>query len=439
MSTSASLTRAIALVDGNNFYVSCERVFNPGLEKSPLVILSNNDGCIVSRSQEARDLGIPMGLPFFKAKQLIQSHGLKWLSSNYTLYGDMSARMMNTLAQFSPDQEIYSIDECFLDLTGITSDSQLISYGLTIKERVQRDLGLPTCVGIGPSKTLAKLANHIAKKNKQFGGAFAWAALSQQEQIEWLKKVNVAEVWGVGRRLLEQLNTIGIKTVYDLQQANTDLIRRRFSIVLARTVAELNGVACLEMVDIKEPINKQQIISSKSFGEPIQALPLLREAVASYVCRAAEKLREQASVCHNVTVFVRTNPFAKHQPQYHNQISIPLSIGTADSRRLIHAACYGLERIYRSNYVYKKAGIILSDLHDAYHHQGDLFTKIDEEKSQQVMRTIDNLNLRYGANTLTLASTGIVVGNPHSWRMRANQKSQCFTTRWDEIALAKAC
>jgi DNA polymerase V len=427
--------RAIALIDGNNFYVSCERVFNPKLTNQPLVILSNNDGCIVSRSQEARDLDIPMGMPFFKAKHLVKSHGLQWLSSNYTLYGDMSARMMAILSEFSPEQEIYSIDECFLDLSQMMSTENLVPYGKKIKERVYQYLGLPTCVGIGPTKTLAKLANHIAKKNKCFGGVFAWAALNAQEQMDWFKKIAVKEIWGVGRRINENLQEMGITTVYDLACANPEMIRRRFSVVLARTVAELQGVSCLAMSDLEDVPRKQQIISSKSFGQPIQELPPLEEAVASYICRAAEKLRSQNSVCHYVTVFVRTNPFAANQAQYRNQITIPLSIASADSRRLVKAALFGLSRIYQPEFVYKKAGVILSDIHLAQHHQEDLFTQINQKKSAQVMQTMDHLNHLYGANTIILASTGATSNNPHFWRMRANHKSQRFTTRWHEIPL----
>jgi DNA polymerase V len=429
--------RAIALIDGNNFYVSCERVFNPKLCGKPLVILSNNDGCIVSRSQEARDLGIPMGMPFFQAKHLVDQQGLLWLSSNYTLYGDMSARMMAVLSEFSPEQEIYSIDECFLDLSNMMPSDQLIPYGRNIKERVYQYLGLPTCVGIGPSKTLAKLANHIAKKNKCFEGVFAWSALSQEEQMMWLKKIAVAEVWGVGRRLNEHLKNMGIETVYDLACTNPEMMRQRFSVVMARTVAELRGVSCLALSDVEETPRKQQIISSKSFGQPIKDLVSLQEAVASYVCRAAEKLRMQGSVCHYVTVFVRTNPFAKHQTQYRNQITIPLSIASADSRRLVKAALFGLDLIYKTDLIYKKAGIILSDIRQAQHHQADLFTQIDQEKSQQVMKTMDSLNHLFGANTLTLASTGATIGNPRFWRMRSNHKSQRFTTRWGEIPHVK--
>jgi DNA polymerase V len=428
--------RAIALVDGNNFYVSCERVFNPKLIGKPLVILSNNDGCIVSRSQEARNLDIPMGMPFFKAKHLVKSHGLQWLSSNYTLYGDMSARMMGVLSEFSPEQEIYSIDECFLDLSKMMPNEDLVTYGKTIKERVHQYLGLPTCVGIGSTKTLAKLANHIAKKNPSFGGVFAWAALNAQEQTAWLKKIAVGEIWGVGRRINESLKEMGITTVYELACANPEMIRRRFSVVLARTVAELQGISCLAISDLEDMPRKQQIISSKSFGQPIQDLAPLQEAVASYICRAAEKLRAQDSVCHYVTVFVRTNPFAANQAQYRNQITIPLSIASADSRRLVKAALFGLSHIYQLGYTYKKAGVILSDIHSAQQHQEDLFTQINQQKSAQTMQTMDHLNHLFGANTIILASTGATKKNSRFWRTRANYKSQRFTTRWDELPLA---
>jgi DNA polymerase V len=425
--------RAIALIDGNNFYVSCERVFNPKLNGRPLVILSNNDGCIVSRSQEARDLGIPMGMPFFKAKHFVKSHGLQWLSSNYTLYGDMSARMMNVLSEFSPAQEIYSIDECFLDLSQMMSNELLIPYGQTIKKRVHQYLGLPTCVGIGPTKTLAKLANHIAKKNKVFNGVFAWAALDYEEQSYWLKSIAVSEIWGVGRRINDRLISMGIHTVSDLACANPEMIRSRFSVVLARTVVELQGISCLAMSDLEEIPRKQQIISSKSFGQPITDLSHLQEAVASYICRAAEKLRAQDSVCQYVTVFVRTNPFAKDQTQYRNQITIPLSIASADSRRLIKAAFFGLDLIYKKGFIYKKAGVILSELHQAKHQQEDLVTQINQTKSTQVMQTMDALNQLYGAHTISLASAAQTLGNPRAWHMRANHKSHRFTTRWHEI------
>lgn len=430
--------KAIALIDGNNFYVSCERVFNPHLEKKPLVILSNNDGCIVSRSQEAKDLGIAMGAPFFKAKHLVTQHQLQWLSSNYTLYGDMSARMMSTLAEFSPEQEVYSIDECFLNLSQMMPSNTLTHYGKEIRERVLRYLGLPTCVGIGPSKTLAKLANHIAKKNRQFDGVFVWANYSASEQDAWLKKVDVAEVWGVGRKISHHLQKMHIQTVYDLQQADSEMIRRRFSVVMARTVNELRGISCIAMSDIADTERKQQIISSKSFGKPISELSYLQEATASYICRAAEKLRKQHSVCHFVTVFMHTNPFKPEEPQYRNQITIPLSIASSDSRRLVKAALFGLERIYRPAYLYKKVGIILSDLRDEAHHQNDLFTQIDPIKSQQVMQTMDLLNQRFGSNTISIAGTGALAGNQKHWRMRANHKSQRFTTCWQEIPIARA-
>lgn len=430
--------RAIALIDGNNFYVSCERVFNPKLKKIPLVILSNNDGCIVSRSQEARDLGIPMGVPFFKTQHLIKSHGLQWLSSNYTLYGDMSARMMSLLAQFAPHQEIYSIDECFLDLSNMMPNDALLNYGRHIRHCIATHLGLPTCIGIGPSKTLAKLANHIAKKNNIFEGVFSWESLSVEEQVHWLKKITVNEVWGVGRQIHKHLQELDIHTVYDLQQANLELIRRRFSIVLARTVRELNGISCLDLEELHMTPRKQQIISSKSFGQPIQEFHLLEEAVTSFVCRAAEKLRSQQSVCHFVTVFVRTNPFAKNLPQYSNQVTIPLSIASNDSRRLAKAATFGLRHIYDDRFIYKKAGVILSDLRDAKHHQADLFTHMNHQKSQQLMQVMDHLNQLYGANTIALASSGALAGNAHFWRMRANHKSPKFTTHWHEIPIAIA-
>lgn len=424
-----------ALVDGNNFYVSCERLFNPRLEGKPVVVLSNNDGCIVARSQEARALGIRMGAPFFEAKHFVQSHGLIWLSSNYTLYGDMSARLMALLSELSPHQEIYSIDECFLDLSGMHSD--LVSQAQAMRKRIKHYLGLPTCIGIGNSKTLAKLANHIAKKRPDYKGVFSWAHCNRFEEDALMSSIEVAEVWGVGRRLTIKLKQSGIASVCDLKYASTSLIRKRFGVVLERTVHELNGISCLDLEDTQneQVVRKQQIISSKSFGKPVCALNELQEAVVSYISRAAEKMRQQNSFCSHLLIYIRTNPFSQQSAQYANSITIPLITGTDDTRYLAQLAILGLQKIYRSGYAYKKAGVMLLGLYCADQTQADLFCAgSDRVRSRSLMQLMDRLNHSYGSNTIRLAGAGL---RPR-WTMRSLQRSPNYTTAWNELAQAQA-
>lgn len=432
----------IALVDGNNFYVSCERVFNPKLKQQPIVILSNNDGCVVSRSQEAKDLGIKMGVPFFTIKHMVKNHGLIYLSSNYTLYADMSSRMMSTLGKFAPQQEIYSIDECFLDLSQMKHIEDTTSYGREIRLQMLTHVGLPTCVGIGSTKTLAKLANHIAKKNPHLAGVFNWNDYSSSEISQWMEQIDVGEIWGIGRQLSKKLKEMQIYTVEDFKKSSPSLIRSRFSVTLARTLEELHEVSCLEIHDVKDLEHQErqaQIISSKSFGEPITKKEDLKEAVANYICRACEKLRAQSSHCAYVTVFLHTNNrFSKNGSPYQHQATVPLTYPTSDSRRLIQAAFFVLERLVKPGHVYKKAGVILSGLSSNQQIQEDLFHGGNSRKSEKLMETIDQLNQTYGAHTLNLASTGMTSGKSQHWRMRANHKSPRYTTDWNEIPIAKA-
>ncbi len=424
------MTRSIALVDGNNFYVSCERVFNPRVECRPVVVLSNNDGCVVSRSNEAKALGIKMGVPFFQVRHLTRSHGLVWYSSNYTLYGDMSERMMTILARFAPQQEIYSIDECFLDFTGTQLDTVLCGH--EIKKQVYKLIGIPTCIGIGPSKTLAKLANHIAKKQKQFDGVFDWSMLSSTEQDDRMSKLDVGEVWGVGRRINAQLSDMGISTVLQLKQADPAMIRRRFSVVMERTVAELNGCACLDL----DPIDtrKGQIVCSRSFGRPVTALSELREAVLSYVIRAAERMRAQSSACSHISVFILTNFFRDSARQYSRTAQVPLSVASDDTRRLSAAAVHGLHQIFRTGYEYKKAGVILTGLQPAAAVQNDLFSGYDRDRSARLMGVLDHINKIYGMHTTSFAGAGI----QKPWRMLTDNRSPRYTTSWDELPIANA-
>lgn len=424
----------IALIDVNNCYVSCERLFRPDLIGKPVVVLSNNDGCVVARSAEARALGVPMAAPWFKLKALAKQHGIIALSSNYPLYADMSNRIMSMLARFSPYQEIYSIDECFLDLTGYTH-FDLTDYAQTMRQQIRQWLGLPVCVGIAPTKTLAKLANHIAKKNDAWHGVCDLTTLDTKALHHTLAHIDVSEVWGVGRRHTDALHAMGIQTVQDLRDADTTMIRKRYSVVLERTVQELRGVSCLAMDDVAPP--KQQIMSSRSFGQAVYTLNDLAEATTLYVSRAAEKLRRQHSVAGAIQVHLKTNPHKPKEPQYHPSIIIPLTEATSDTLALNAAALRGLKQIFRSGYAYSKAGVMLTELSSGHQATANLFTDIaQQQKRTSLMQTLDAVNLRFGKNSL---GTGIVgIATRRDWSMKQGGKSPNYTTRWDELAVVNA-
>ncbi|MGV8990634.1 MAG: Y-family DNA polymerase [Thiobacillus sp.] len=415
-----------ALVDGNNFYVSCERVFNPSLEGRPMVVLSNNDGCVVARSAEVKALGVKMGVPWFQIKDLAARHNILALSSNYTLYADMSNRMMGVLGSYSPEQEIYSIDECFLGLDGFAADS-LAEMGQRIRRQVRQWVGIPVCVGIASTKTLTKLANHCAKKNLAGSdGVCDFGPLSADELTTLFDRIPVNEVWGVGRRLTEKLAGMGITTVRALRDADPALIRREASVVLERTVRELRGVSCLALEDVAP--NKQQIMSSRSFGEYVTALADLEQAVSTYIARAAAKMRRQRSLANAVQVYIRTNPFSERQPQYQRGITVPLTQATSDTIRLTRAALWGLKRIYRPGFAYQKAGVMLMDLHSEDQAQGVLFATVAPARPA-LMDVIDRANSRWGGGTLKLASEGV----KKPWQMKRERVTPSYTTRWDEL------
>lgn len=423
-----------ALVDVNNCYVSCERVFNPALENRPVVILSNNDGCAVARSAEVKALGVLMGAPWFSLKALAKQHGIIALSSNYALYGDMSNRIMAVLRDFSPDVEVYSIDESFLGLSGLgglwTSPTVM---GQAIRHRVRQWVGVPVCVGVAPTKTLAKLANHIAKKRVLFNSVCDLTALDQRALSALLADIDVGEVWGVGRRIAAHLRTAGVETVADLRNAAPSWLRANFGVVMERTGAELQGISCLALEEVASV--KQQIIASRSFGEPVLSLTALGEAVASYMTRAAEKLRHQNSVCEAIQVFVQTNRFRVQDRQYSNGITVPLANPSADTRLLIRAALYGLSQIYRPGYRYKKAGVILQGISMASVQQQSLFRTFGAgEQSDSIMRALDGLNQRFGRGTVTVAAAGI---RP-AWTMRREMKTPDYTTSWDAVPVARS-
>lgn len=425
---------AIALIDGNNFYVSCERVFQPELEGRPVVVLSNNDGCVVARSQEVRALGVAMGVPWFKLRELARQHGIIGKSSNYTLYADMSQRMHAVIGQFAPDQEIYSIDESFLNLTGFNRD--LVEYGQQIRQRVRQWVGVPVCIGIGSSKTLAKLANHSAKKvlvPEMANGVTDFNQIDPEGLRRLFTSIDVGEVWGVGRRLKERLYGIGIETVQQLKDSSVSRIKQGFNVVLARTVSELNGEACLSLEEVAPP--KQQIVSSRSFGHPVVLLQDLNEAVVSYTSRAAEKLRCQNHVAGAVHVFIQTNAFKPEEPQYNNGVTVKLLNPTDNSFALAEAALYGLKKIYKLGYAYKKAGVMLTDLCPANQVPTDLFSGFDlpgTERSKNLMATLDEINARMGRGTVRSAGEGV----RKPWAMRSDRKSHAFTTDWTQLATA---
>ena len=415
-----------ALVDGNNFYVSCERVFNPRLRDQPVVVLSNNDGCVVARSNEVKALGVKMGTPWFQMKDLARQHGILALSSNYSLYADLSARMMAVLGTYSPDQEVYSIDECFLGMQGF-SHFDRVEHGQRIRRQVLQWVGIPVCVGYGETKTLAKLANHCAKKGLAGdNGVCDLTRLAPSERSHLFTTVPVNEVWGVGRRLTEQLGQRGITTVEQLRTADAETLRQAFSVVLERTVRELNGIPCLDMETVAP--NKQQILSSRSFGAYVYTLPELQEAVALYMSRAAEKLRRQGSLAGRVQVYIRTNPFKENAPQYQRGVNVPLTEATDDTLRLIQAAHWGLKRLYRSGYAYQKAGVALLDLRPRSHAQMDLFSTLPNRHA--LMQVMDRINASFGRGTLRTAAEGI----KPAWRMKRERMSPAYTTRWDQLA-----
>ncbi|MGC9161817.1 Y-family DNA polymerase [Acidithiobacillus sp.] len=424
---------AIALVDANNFYVSCERVFRPDLEGRPVVVLSNNDGCVVARSAEVRALGVAMGTPWFQLQKLAKKEGIVALSSNYTLYADMSNRMMGILSAFSPTQEVYSIDECFLDLRGFAQD-QLSPMGQAVRQKVRQWVGLPVGVGIAATKTLAKLANHVAKKRPEYAGVCVWDDLSEGDQRRLLQQMPVSEVWGVGRQWTNRLQETGIQTVWDLRQADPTPMRKRFSILMERMIRELRGEACIAMVEIPPP--RQEIQSSRSFGHPITSAEELGEAISLYTARAVDKLRRQGSVAGALRVFIHTSPFQAHLPQYHATRTVALNHPSQDTRMFLQAGRIALADMYRPGFAYAKAGVHLLEITSAVALQADLFTSAEEEaRANQLMATLDRVNARFGSGTLQPGVAGLQ--GPRGWAMKRGNKSPAYTTHWEDLARAK--
>jgi DNA polymerase V len=416
----------IALVDANNFYVSCERVFRPDLIGKPVAVLSNNDGCIVARSQEVKDLGIKMGMPVFQVHNLINQHNIQLFSSNYSLYADLSARVMSLLEEFAPSVEVYSIDEAFLDLTGVCQNDP-IAYGQRIRQTVFRSTGIPVCVGMGPTKTLAKLANFAAKKWKQTGGVLDLSHPVRREKL--MRIVPVGEVWGIGSRIAARLNQLGIVTVWDLASQPADRIRDQFNVVVARTVMELNGISCLELEEIAP--DKKQIVCSRSFSRRLTEYRELSEALAEFCSRAAEKLRYQNSVAGHISVFIRTNPFNPSEPQYQRAAGITLSAATQDTRVIVGTANRLLKELFREGYRYQKCGIQLSRIQPAsIPEQRDLFysAAFGQAESEKLMQAVDRINRRFPKG-ISIAAAGF----DKTWKPKAERISKRYTMDWREL------
>jgi DNA polymerase V len=418
------MVRSIALVDCNNFYVSCERLFRPDLIGKPVVVLSNNDGCVISRSNEAKALGVNMGEPWFKLRDFAQQHHVTVFSSNYALYADVSNRVMTVLAGFSPAQEVYSIDECFLDLTGLPA---IGDTAYAIRQRIWDWLGMPVCVGVASSKTLAKLANHVAKKHPKSRGVFNMNALTDAQLHSVLSHLDVSEVWGIGRQLSASLYAMGIHRVQQLKDADIRTMRRQFGVVMEKTIRELRGECCIGLEEVSPP--RQQIVSSRSFGTTVDALADLEDAVAHFVATAALKLREQGSVAGLLIVFTRTDRFST-KSQYTPSIALPLIHPSANTMTLVGLAKAGLKQIYAPGYAYKKAGVILGDIVPEGVVQRDLFS--EKTPNNQLMATLDHLNARYGRHTIQVSRT-TKSAKSVKWAMRQEHKSPNFTTSWAEL------
>ena len=421
-----SQNNSIALIDCNNFYASCERIFNPKIRKKPVVVLSNNDGCIITRSAEAKELGIKMGEPYFKAKKIIDKNNVRVFSSNYSLYGDISQRVMETLARFASDVEIYSIDEAFLGLNGF-ENYELSKYCQYIRRTIKKWVGIPVSIGVSTTKTLSKIANNLAKKNKEYDGVCilkSWFDIN-----EALKLTSIEDVWGIGRRLSVFLKKYKINTAYDFTQLDKGWIRKNMGVVGEKTFLELCGVSCIELELI--PSDKKSCCVSRSFSKPVEKIDDLEESVSSYGTRVAEKIREEGLVAESMSIFVLTNYFNRKEKQYSNSIKLQLPYPTNNSIKIVKRALEGIKKIYREGYRYKKAGVILYGLTKAKQTRGLL--DYDRESSDLIMSTLDRINERYGSSTIRLASEGV----DKSWNMRRESISPCYTTRFDDLVEAK--
>jgi DNA polymerase V len=445
-----------ALVDVNNMYCSVERVFNPRLDGRPLVVLSSNDGACIARSNEAKELGVQMAQPWFQVRHLQKSHGLVALSANFELYSDMSARMMAIASRYSPNVVPYSIDEAFIDFSGIPGD--LTATSRHLRATVLQELGLPTSVGLAPTKTLAKLANHIAKtcdrkpghypteQSRRLAQVCNTAELSAAELETLMAATDVGDVWGVGRKIAAQLNAGGVRSVLDLVSADVATLRRQFSVVFEKTVLELRGTPCMGVEEA--PAAKQQILVSRSFGKAVTHLDGIVEAVSEFASRASEKLRLQGSVAGAIQVFIRTSPFRENERQYSPSVTVPVR-PTADSRKIVSAACEAARSMFRPGFNYAKAGVMLVDLQQAEslgdQSELDLFGSGEPEASEgpdrsALMQAMDTLNRRFGRGAVRIGSTTAAKANDAgatSWAVRQDRRTPRYTTRWNEMPVVR--
>ena len=423
------MSTLFALVDCNNFYVSCERLFNPRLRDRPVVVLSNNDGCIIARSNEAKALGIGMGEPYFKKKAYLRRHGVQVFSSNYALYGDLSHRVMSILQQLEPEVEIYSIDEAFIRLLA-QPGRELTDHGLFLKHRVGQCVGIPVSVGIGRTKTQAKLAASIAKKDPRCRGVFNLETCPDRDAL--LAKIAVNNVWGVGRRFTRTLNRRGVYTALDLKNSDSRWVRNILGLSGLRTVMELRGESCIPIEQCRS--NRKSVVSSRSFRKPITLLEDLQEAVSCYISIAARKLRDQGLVAANLHVFLSTSRYRTDIPRFSGSRMIMLSSATSCTPTLIKAGLRELTELYREGYQYNKAGIMLTGLSNATMQQQNLFIQSDDARNKPLMEALDRINDRWGRDTLRYGSSGLARG----WRMKQSRKSPAYTTSWAELPVVRA-
>jgi DNA polymerase V len=419
-----------ALADCNNFYASCERVFDPSLNHKPIIVLSNNDGCIVARSNEAKALGIKMGVPYFEIKDIIDKNHVHVYSSNYTLYDSMSTRVMTILSSFTPEIELYSIDEAFLLLNGINIHN-LTDYLKKIRHTALRWTGIPVSIGAAKTKTLAKAANEFAKK--VYGGVLDLATCRESMIDELLSQLPVEDVWGIGHQYAKLLNYYNIKTAKDFKHMSAEWVKKNMTVMGTRTQMELRGTPCIDIDD--QPTAQKGIMASRSFGKPVESLEDLKEAVSLYTTRAAVKLRKQNTLAGSIYVFLATNRFKPEDKQYSNGITYELPEPSDFTSDLINYAINMLEKIYREGYKYKKAGVMMVNLIPNGTLQQNLFQKTGSDKKKALMKVIDKINLNWGTNTVHAAATG--VNNPR-WKMRREFMSPKYTTSWEELPKAKA-
>lgn len=422
------MDKVFAMVDCNSFFCSCERLFDPSLINKPVIVLSNNDGCAIARTPEAKALGIKMGDPYFKIRELCENKNVAVFSSNFSLYTNLSERVMNVLRGFGVEVEVYSVDEAWIDITGVTDD--YLAYGRVIKETVEREVGIPVGVGIAHTKTMSKLANHIAKKSKRADGV-----VDLTNRDHWdaaLERVEVGDIWGIGRKSAQKLNVLGIKTAFDFTQySNEVLVQKLLTKTGLQRKKELQGIRCFNLE--LNPDKKKVIRSSRTFGTPVYEKIHLKEAVANYVTAACEKLRAQRSVCKSIVVFARTSPF-KNVPQFYAHEGAKLEVATSDTRKLIEVAWSLVDEFYRGGFEYKKAGIELHNIIDEDQAQLNLFTACDSKEDEHLMFTIDKLNFYQGGGTVKSMACGV---DNKAWKMLRDHKSPRFTTSWYELPKVK--